>query len=172
MTMLFEDYNPFVKQNGFNTNKNITIGGSANFDMSGSTGTFKSPTGTVTLNNLTLTNGLTGANLVTGKGYYVVAGATTGTTNNSLFSSMIPGFAGSITAVLLISQDTTAASISVVTANGCISAVNKGVTTGNVTAFTASAGAITNNGFNATQCVYLVSNTAGNAIVIATFQVA
>lgn len=36
-----------VKYNGLNTNKTITVGGSANFDMSGSSGTFKFPKGTV-----------------------------------------------------------------------------------------------------------------------------
>lgn len=36
-----------VRPFGFNTNKNITVGGSANFDMSSSTGTFKFPSGIV-----------------------------------------------------------------------------------------------------------------------------
>jgi hypothetical protein len=48
MTNLIEGYIPFIMSEGFNTNKNIVVGGSANVDMSGSTGTFKFPTGAVT----------------------------------------------------------------------------------------------------------------------------
>lgn len=45
-----ENYIPAVRlAKGINTKKNITVGGSANFDMSGSTGTFKTPTGATTL---------------------------------------------------------------------------------------------------------------------------
>src|SRR3990167_10855949 len=40
---------PMVQHNGLNTNKNITVGGTANVDMSGSTGTFSTPSGAVTL---------------------------------------------------------------------------------------------------------------------------
>lgn len=43
-----EDYEPIVKEQGLNTLKNITLGGSANVDLSGSTGTFKFPTGAIT----------------------------------------------------------------------------------------------------------------------------
>lgn len=43
--ILLEFLLPGVMQDGLNTNKTTTIGGSANFDMSGSTGTFKFPTG-------------------------------------------------------------------------------------------------------------------------------
>ena len=45
---LLENYIPVVQYHGLNTNKNITVGGSANVDMSGSTGTFKTPTGAAT----------------------------------------------------------------------------------------------------------------------------
>lgn len=48
MTQLLEDFIPVVLYAGLNTNKNIAVGGSANFDMSGSSGTFKFPTGAVT----------------------------------------------------------------------------------------------------------------------------
>lgn len=47
-----ENYIPAVRlAKGINTKKNITVGGSANFDMSGSTGTFATPSGTLTLTN-------------------------------------------------------------------------------------------------------------------------
>ena len=49
MSQLIEQYlNEVAYAGGINTNKNVTIGGSANFDASGSTGTFKFPTGAVT----------------------------------------------------------------------------------------------------------------------------
>lgn len=55
MSQLFEQYDPYITQNGIITNKNVTIGGSANFDMSGSTGTFKLPTGAISFGgNITL----------------------------------------------------------------------------------------------------------------------
>jgi hypothetical protein len=44
-----EGYLPFVMYHGLNTQKNITMDGSNNFDASGSTGTFKTPTGAVTV---------------------------------------------------------------------------------------------------------------------------
>ncbi len=46
--MLIEDFYPPLQSEGIRTNKSFTIGGSAGFDMSGSTGTFKTPTGTFT----------------------------------------------------------------------------------------------------------------------------
>lgn len=54
---------------GINTKKNITVGGSANFDMSGSTGTFKTPSGAATLAgaaSFTSTVSVTGALTPTG----------------------------------------------------------------------------------------------------------
>lgn len=42
---------PVVQYHGIQSNKNLTIGGSANIDLSGSTGTFKFPTGVVTGND-------------------------------------------------------------------------------------------------------------------------
>ena len=48
MALKLEEQYPELYRNGINTNRNITVGGSANFDMSGSTGTFKTPTGTFT----------------------------------------------------------------------------------------------------------------------------
>jgi hypothetical protein len=48
---LLENHIPVTQYHGVNTNKNVTVGGSANVDLSGSTGTFKFPTGTVTGND-------------------------------------------------------------------------------------------------------------------------
>ncbi|MBU6501167.1 MAG: hypothetical protein KGJ89_05370 [Patescibacteria group bacterium] len=40
---------PLVRDFGINTNKNITVGGTANIDLSGSSGTFLTPSGAVTI---------------------------------------------------------------------------------------------------------------------------
>jgi hypothetical protein len=46
--MLIENYYPPIQSEGIKTNKSISIGGSAGFDMSASSGTFKTPTGAFT----------------------------------------------------------------------------------------------------------------------------
>lgn len=58
---------------GINTNKPITVGGSANVDMSASSGTFLTPTGAITLGgNITISSGKTvtgyAPNLISGSG--------------------------------------------------------------------------------------------------------
>lgn len=68
MSKLAEQNVPYLSDNGsWVTNKNITIGGSANFDMSGSTGTFSLPTGTITFNG--------GISIASGKDIVAVGGA-------------------------------------------------------------------------------------------------
>lgn len=56
-TQRLEDALPIVTAHGVNTDKNITVGGSANFDMSGSTGTFKFPAGAVSNQKFSLISG-------------------------------------------------------------------------------------------------------------------
>ncbi len=65
---LLEKYLQVVRMDGLQTNKNVTIGGSANFDMSGSTGTFKTPTGAFTLGSGTVTGSPTFSGTVTATG--------------------------------------------------------------------------------------------------------
>lgn len=48
---LIEEYIPVIRYHGLNTNKNVTIGGAAVIDFSGSSGIFKTPTGAVTIGN-------------------------------------------------------------------------------------------------------------------------
>jgi hypothetical protein len=64
--MAVENYDPNINQNGYTSAKDFTLTGSAGFDMSGSTGTFKTPTGVSTFGgsiimatgkSLTLSNG-------------------------------------------------------------------------------------------------------------------
>lgn len=76
MTQLLEDYVPVVKYQGLNTNKNVIIGGSANFDASGSTGTFKFPSGAVTFGAGTVTF----AGTVTGQQVPIIQSALVGAT--------------------------------------------------------------------------------------------
>lgn len=45
MSVLLEQHVPVVREQGLKTNKSVTVAGSANFDASGSTGTFKFPSG-------------------------------------------------------------------------------------------------------------------------------
>lgn len=59
-----ENYLPIVQYNGFNTAKNISLNSAANFDGSGSTGTFKTTTGAVTIGNGAVS--VTGALTVSG----------------------------------------------------------------------------------------------------------
>lgn len=66
MLNLMENSFPIVMSDGIATNKNVTVAGSANFDMSGSTGTFKFPTGAIlgalqTTSTYTTTQALTAA---------------------------------------------------------------------------------------------------------------
>lgn len=46
-TQNIEDALPIVQYHGLNTQKNVTLGSAANFDASGSTGSFKFPSGAV-----------------------------------------------------------------------------------------------------------------------------
>lgn len=48
MSVLLENYIPLIQQQGLNTNKNVTLGGTSAFDASGSTGTFKTSSGLMT----------------------------------------------------------------------------------------------------------------------------
>ncbi len=60
MARKIEQFIPPILEDGYNSNKNVTLGGSANFDASGSTGTFKTPTGAATLGgSLTVATGKT-----------------------------------------------------------------------------------------------------------------
>lgn len=70
-TPYIEGHIPAVNDFGLNTQKNITMDGSNNFDGSGSTGTFKTPTGVTTLGGST-TN--VSGNLVMAAGKTITGG--------------------------------------------------------------------------------------------------
>ncbi len=68
---------PLVREVGLNTNKNISIGGTATFDASSSTGTFKTSTGAVTIGNgaVSITGNTTFSGTVQGNDQNVVSGS-------------------------------------------------------------------------------------------------
>lgn len=80
---LVEEYIPVIRYHGFNTNKNITVGGSSAVDMSGSTGIFKTPTGAITLGSGAIS--VTGAMTITAN--IDASGATLKAKKNVLASS-------------------------------------------------------------------------------------
>lgn len=71
---LLEDNFPVVRYHGVNSNKGLTIGGSANIDLSGSTGTFLTPSGAVTI----------------GSGAVTISGAVTFTSTTSPIGRKAP----------------------------------------------------------------------------------
>ena len=77
---LLEHALPVVQYHGLNSNKAITLGGSANADFSGSTGTFKTPTGAVTLGNgaISITGAVTLTATLTSNTSLLSTGATQG----------------------------------------------------------------------------------------------
>lgn len=171
---LLEDAIPTVQYGGLKTNKNTSVGGSANIDFSGSTGTFKTSTGVNTFGGSSnvFTVPLNGSNLSTGKGFFSVAVPTNGTTAVNVFGTT-NGFAGTITSVICVSQDTTfgsitlATSVSAGTQTKIADSMQKPNTAGTVVGTIVTATAFTSAG-----TMTVVSNSAGNAIVIATFTVA
>ncbi len=79
MSILVENTeNEVARAGGINTNKNVTIGGSANFDASASTGTFKTSTGAHTFGGNATFNGnvvLAAGKTITGGGNSLISGS-------------------------------------------------------------------------------------------------
>ena len=114
---------------------------------------------------------VTGAKLVTTKGYFSVATKTNGTTPVNVFGST-NGFVGSITSVIAIAQDATAGSVSLIKGEAGVDTniAHKIEVNGGLGSVKGTVVAIT--GFSSTGTMQVVSNTAGNSIVVATFTVA
>lgn len=110
---------------------------------------------------------VTGAKLVTGSGYYVVAVATNGTTGVNVFG-VTDGFNGTITNIKVTAQDTTAGTITIADTAGVVATIAKGTVAGIVTGATTLA----NTSFTSAGFLTIASSTAGNAIVEITFKVA
>ncbi len=90
MALLFENYENYIQYNGLNTNKNITVGGSANFDASGSTGTFKTSTGVTTVGgNLVVTGTSTFTGAMTGKSNVISGQGATATLTAAQSGSVV-----------------------------------------------------------------------------------
>jgi hypothetical protein len=95
MALNIEEVDVYVKERGITTNKNFTIGGGGNFDMSGSTGTFKLPTGAITFGgnitlaaneNITAVAGTTALDLSLGTGIFKTSTGTNTLGGNTVLS--------------------------------------------------------------------------------------
>lgn len=119
------------------------------------------------LSPIPLAGSITGAELTTKKFYSTVAVPTNGTTSVNVFGTT-NGFAGTITSIKVIAQDTTAGNITIADTAGTVATIAKGTTAGIVTGTTSLA----NTGFTSTGTLTVVSSSAGNAIVEIIFTVA
>ncbi len=98
--------------------------------------------------------------------YFAIATTTNGTTAVNVFNpSFMYGF--TITSVMAISQDTTAANITLTNNGNTVVAIAKGTTAGLVTGGTGLA----NTSYKAGTPLSVVSSSAGNATVVITFTV-
>lgn len=109
---------------------------------------------------------ITGAKLSTGTGYYAVATTTTGGTPVNVFTSTLQ-FAGTITGVYIISNDTTAGNIIVADSSGTVATIAKGTSSGTMI----GAVSLANARFSAGDTLTVVSSTSGNATVFIAFTV-
>lgn len=110
---------------------------------------------------------VTGAKLVTQAGYFTVAKTTNGTTPVNVFGATVP-FTCTITGAYLISDDTTAGTITIADTAGTITTIAKGSTSGVMTGSVSLANITVTAGNTLT----IVSSSAGNATVFLTFTVA
>ena len=110
---------------------------------------------------------VTGAKLVTGTGYFDVCVPTNGMSAVNVFGATVP-FNATITSVSVISQDTTAGTITVADTAGTVATIAKGTVAGAMTGAVSLANASITSGNTLT----VVSSSAGNAYVKITFTVA
>lgn len=156
---LLEDNIPVVRYNGVKTNQNVSVGGSATIDFSGSTGQLKFPSG-----------GPSTGSGAAAKGYFVTAVKTNGNTAVNLFGSTA-GFAGSLTSIVIDSQDDSNGKIEVFSDGGTIIQITKG-SIGAVKGSIAGVAPLASTTFVSGSTIKIVSGTVaggGDAIVIATF---
>lgn len=176
---------------GLNTQKPMTISGTASLTVSGtggiaisgSTGLALSSAAPLTVTgtgnvDLTGTTGLlkfpaggpSTASSPAINGYFTTAIKTNGNTAVNLFGATA-GFAGSLTSITILAQDDTNGKIEVFSDGGTIIQITKG-SLGGVKGSVMSVGALASSGFVSGSTIKIISGTAfgaGNAIVIATF---
>lgn len=111
---------------------------------------------------------LTGAMLTTGKGYFVVAVATNGTTPVNVFGAGGAPVALTIKSIKSVAQDTTAGNILTKNGSNTVATIAKGTTSGGVVGGVSLANASVSAGAVCT----VESSSAGNSIVEIVFEVA
>ncbi len=110
---------------------------------------------------------VTGAKMVTGVGYFVVAVETNGMTPVDVIAATVP-FNAVITGVYLISEDVTAGNITIADTAGTVATIAKGTVSGVMV----GAASLANTTVTAGDTLTIVSSSAGNARVFITFTVA
>ncbi len=110
---------------------------------------------------------VTGAKMVTGVGYFMVAKGTNGTTPVNVIAATVP-FTCTITGVYLVSEDTTAGTITVADTAGTVCTIAKGTVSGAMV----GAASLANTTVTAGNTLTIVSSSAGNANVFIAFTVA
>lgn len=132
---------------GINTNKTVTLGGSANLDLSGSSGTIKVPT-------------------VFPNGLFTTSVITLNTTPVNLFGTTT-GFAGTITSLATIALDDANGTVEVYNDGGTLFRIAKG--SGGTMKGSIGNTSLTTFASGSTMKAVLVSGT-GNVQIIATFK--
>lgn len=122
-------------------------------------------TGDIAITNAGVTtiqpSAVTGAKMITGKGPFLVAVVTNGTTPVNVFGGPTIPFSGTITGVFLSADDVTAGTITLADTAGTVATIAKGTTAGALTGATSLA----NTALVAGNACTVVSSSAGNATV-------
>lgn len=125
------------------------------------------PLGTVDTAEITA-GAVTGAKLSAGKGYFQVAVATNGTTPVNVFGAGGAPVALTVTSVVSIAKDTTAGNIILKQGANTVASIAKGTTTGALV----GEDTLANTVYAPSDVCTVESSSAGNSIVLITFEVA
>lgn len=99
--------------------------------------------------------------------YYSIGISSNGTNVVNVFGSTGFAYSFTITSVLTVSEDTTAANITLSNNGNTVVVIAKGTTAGGVV----GGYSLANTSYNANNPITIVSSSAGNAIVIITFTI-
>lgn len=104
---------------------------------------------------------------VGGNGYFTVAVKTNGTSAVNVFSAAGAPVALTVTSVVSIAQDTTAGNITLSQASNTVATIAKGTTSGALV----GGASLAHTSYAAGDACQVLSSSAGNSIVVITFQV-
>lgn len=159
--------------NGSNIATDVAVSGDLTLANTGAFTIANNAVTTAKINALAVTTAkiadanVTGAKLVTHVGYFSVAKDTNTTTPVNVIAATVP-FACTITAVYLISKDTTASNITVTDTAGTVATIAKGTSAGVMVGATS----LTNTAVASGDILTIVSSGAGNATVLIEFTTA